>query len=841
MKIVTLIIALVISSLALSQSCAEQVLNENFKEDYSTICNALEDYFKEKHPGLNAQEMSSGLHRDGEFVKYKRWQSFWKARLTPDGKLADISEFHKKNLASNAKDFNLLEDAEWTNLSYTIDLGVQIGLGRTTSLAFHPTDPNTFYVGAAIGGVWKTTDGGSTYEPLGDELPYLAVSSLVLNQDNPEIIYAAISDHVWVGPPSIGVYKSTDGGQTWNSTALEFQFSENIRIYWMTAKPNDQNVILVGTSDGLYKTTDGFSTVEQINSELVSDIKFKPGSSDVLYTVGNNSSFYRSLDGGVTFDESSNTVPGSGRRRLIISDLNPDLVYVSANNTLYKSLDSGTTFDSGTDISSSEVNNGIVLISPADENKLIVGNFNVWASEDDGQSFDMISDWLPGDLPLIHVDQRNAFINPLLNDRVYLCNDGGVYSVDVFTNEFTNLSNGLQITQYYDIAVSQSDPSVVSGGSQDNGNVYSQDEQWFTSANTGDGMTQAIDPTNENLRYWSYQNGSINRTLNGDVQNISNNIPQSETDNAEWQTPFKLDPNNSSSIIVGYQEVFRSTNNGDSWEQISDNLPFVSALDLIAIAPSNSERIYAVENYGTSTGDMFGFGQSSSRMFYKSVTDNEWEQNLIEVTENVEDILVNPSNHEHVIVSVGGYEDGHKVFQSFDSGENWENISGALPNVPASAISIYEAENNVLFVGTDAGVFYSYADNISWNEVGEIPHTFITDIEIQTEEKLLRIGTHGRGIFETSIDVNFTSVETVESKKENCITLFPNPVKESLSISCFPENGQMTIYSLEGKKLGVYYTETIDCKTLSAGTYIANVYNELGELKESIRFVREEK
>ena len=116
-----------------SQSSAEQIFNETFDADYLTVCNALEDYFKLKHPGLNAQELSSGEHRDGEFVKYKRWQSFWKSRLTPEGKLGDISEFNRKKISDTSKDFNLLEDAEWTNLSYTTDLGVQIGLERTTS------------------------------------------------------------------------------------------------------------------------------------------------------------------------------------------------------------------------------------------------------------------------------------------------------------------------------------------------------------------------------------------------------------------------------------------------------------------------------------------------------------------------------------------------------------------------------------------------------------------------------------------------------------------------------------------------------------------------------------
>lgn len=820
-----------------SQNSAEEVLDENFQKPFIEICEAMESYFKGKHPDLSFQEIALGEHRDGEFVKYKRWQHFWKSRLTQDGFLADLT-FDKSKTQSHSKDLNLLSDAEWTNLSYTTDLGVQIGLGRTTSLAFHPTDPNTFYVGAAIGGIWKTTNGGESYVPLGDDLPYMAISSIVLNQENPDIIYIAISDHVWYGPPSIGVYKSEDGGLTWSETALQFEFSENIRVYWMTANPDDPETVFVGTSNGLFKTTDGFQSVEQIADGVVSDVKFKPGSSDVVYYVTQTDSFFKSTDGGETFIETDAAAPGSGRRRLIVTENNPEKVYVSANNMLYKSEDSGETFDGGTNIEESQVGNGIVLISPADENKLIVGNFNVWASEDGGNSFDMISDWLPNnDLPLIHVDQRNAFINPLQDDRVYLCNDGGVYTVDVNSNEFTNLSNGLQITQYYDIAVSQTDAGIVSGGSQDNGNVYSENGQWQYFAATGDGMTQAINPEDQNRRYWSYQNGGLQRWTNGNNTSITNGIPNDELNQTEWQTPFVLDPNNPSTIVAGFKNVFRSSNHGNDWEQISDNLPFLGSVDLLAIAPSNSERIYAVENYGTSTGDMFGFGHSSSRIYFKSIEDNEWDQESISVSENVEDIIVNPNDHEHVIISVGGYTDGHKVFQSFDSGDNWENISGDLPNVPASAITWFEDVDDVLFVGTDAGVYYTYAHAIDWREVGSLPHTFVTDLEIQSAEKLLRVGTHGRGIFETSIDVNFTSVEKPEVLDQDCLELYPNPADDIITINCLPEGGKVLILDANSKALFSSQDPRIDIKELSAGTYFAQVFSKDAKLVKTLRFM----
>lgn len=809
--------------LGFSQRSFQEILSENLTRNFGEIVAQAEQYFQNKYPGKTAFELSQGEHRDGEFVKYMRWRTFWKSRLEKDGTLADLSKYHRLNAGEelNFRSNGPYDDLEWANISYKVDLGVQIGLGRTNSLAFHPTDSNTFYVGAAIGGIWKTTDGGQSYIPLGDDLPYLAVSAILVNSSNPEHIYIAISDRVWYGPSSIGVYKSTDGGNTWQETALSFDFSNNVRIYWMEAQPGNPEVMLVGTSLGLYKTNDAFESINQIAVGSITDVKYKPGNPDTAYYVRTNPNrFYRSVDGGNNFDQIQ-SFGGNGYMRIVTTPLNPEKVYISRNNTLHKSLDSGTSFLTSVSLSSAGVGDGIVMISPMDEAVIYAGFFDMHRSLNDGFFFLQISHWLGNlSLPLIHVDQRNAFVNPLQPELIYLCNDGGVYSLNVTTNEFVNLSNGLQITQFFDIGVAQSNPSVLSGGSQDNGNVFMEGEDWFMAAPTADGMVQAIDFEDEDVRYNAIQNGSIFRFINGNRTNISNNIPGGVSGTGEWVTPYVLVPNVPQNILAAYKRVYRSTNRGNSWTAISPELAPGANLDLIAVAPSNPEKIYVVENFGINTGDLFGFNHNESKLFVKNTENNQWATIELPVTESIEDILIDPENEDHLYITAAGYTNGHKVFESLDGGASWSNISGVLPNVPATAIARFAGEIPILFVGTDAGVYYKEEGMQDWALVGDFPHTYITDIEIQESDQLIRVATHGRGILEGNLNLDVSNNEDIEPQENSdCFDLFPNPVSDEIVITDLPENYIMQLFDATGALLFTTKHTQVDVSAYPPGIY----------------------
>ncbi len=718
---ILIILFCLLSTSLFAQEGLEEVYASS--RNFDKIVKVGEAYFKQKHPTRTFHELSEGDHRDGEFVKFMRWRSFWENSLNPDGTLGDISAHWRSEAEKDETERRAVSpylDATWTNLSYENYIVTQIGLGRTSSMAFHPTDPNTFYVGAVIGGVWKTTDGGQTYTAVGDELPYMAVSSLIVHKTLPFVLYAAISS------PALGVYTSIDGGLTWRPSALSFDMADNEKIYWMEADPNNSNKVYVATSDGLYLTTDRFITVSKINNMSTFDVKINLGNSNIIYQCGTDGEFYRSSNGGSTFNLIQDF--GTSRVYAAVTALDTSKVYARNKTILYKSDDGGLSFSSTDTLPE---NNSVLAFSPSDANTLLVGNFETHRSDNDGATFTQTCDWLgQGGLPLVHVDQRNIFHNPLESDYIYYCNDGGVYRYIISTDSFENLSDGLLITQFYDIAVSQTEMNVIGGGSQDNGNVYRDTAGvWDDYAGTGDGMNQEIDPTDASTRYWAYQNGALRKWVNGSNSNIS---PPGQNGNGAWQTPYRLDPNNPGHIIAAYDTVYESFNKGDSWEPISGTLG--GKANEIAISKSNAERIY------TSRG---------SQLFVKDTASDNWTAKTMPAS--ISDIEVDPLDKDIVYISVPGFTDGSKVYKSVDAGTTWENISGALPNVSTGAIELYENVAGGIFVGTDAGVYYRDDNYLDWHEYGNIPHTRVEDIEIQYAQKLVRIGTYGRGVLEAPI------------------------------------------------------------------------------------------
>ncbi len=724
MKYILSLIAICSLTFLQGQNSIQTILSN--ARNFDQTVEIAESYFQEKHPGLTSKQLCEGTYRDGDFVKFMRWKAYWAEHLNPDGTLGDITAVHRES--SRSQVLGDYDDIEWSNLSYENYMDVQIGMGRTTSLAFHPIDPNIFYVGAAIGGIWKTTDAGQTYIPLGDDLPFLAVSSIIVDQEDPNTIYIALSDHVWYGPPSIGVYKSSDGGETWGPTALSFDFSENIRIYWMAADPSDPDHILVATAAGLYSTNDGFNTYTQLNGFNSSDVRFHPTNPAIAYLGATNGNFYRSSDGGNSFSFVEDM--GSGACSIVFSSADPEKVFVRSGVGLKKSFDAGLSFDAAIEMPE---NNCMVLLSPANDEVIIAGNFEIHKSVNGGADFQVLTHWYGlGGLPTIHVDHRNAFVNPLRDDIVYFCNDGGVNTMDVNSNVFSDLSDGLLITQFYDIAVSQSDENVIGGGSQDNGNVFRDaDQNWDFYAGTGDGMNHDIDPDDEDRRYWSYQLGGLQRYFGG---NSSGMAPPGEDGNGAWETPYKIDPNESSVLVCGYNEVYRSSNYGVSWTSIS---PVLSSNDLqqLAIAPSNSERIYVTQG---------------NKIWVKDTSSDDWTQNNLP-SSNISDLEVDPIDSEKIYVTVTGYSAGLKVYRSLDAGDSWENISGDLPNTSTGAIETYTVHPGGVFVGTDAGVYYRDDIVTDWQLYGTMPNTRVEDIEIQYASQLVRIGTHGRGVLEAAI------------------------------------------------------------------------------------------
>jgi photosystem II stability/assembly factor-like uncharacterized protein len=718
------------------------------QQNYQRIIQDARQYFDQKHPDLSPAQMLAGPHRDGDFVKFKRWEYFWKHQQQKNGQLGDPTPFYRQP-KSTLRSENPFTDITWKNIGLTKNLGGQIGLGRTTSIDFHPSEPNTFYLSTAVGGIWKTQDRGKTYQAIGDQLPTLAVAAVLVDHEKPTTLYAATGDRVWYGYPSIGVYKSEDDGQNWQETALKWPFSNGIKVYAMVANPSNAQEIYLACDRGLFQTTDGFKTVKTINSFRAFDVQFKPGDPSIIYFTADGQ-FWRSTDSGQSF-QSIYTIPDPNNMRITVSPANPNLVYVSNGNTLYQSSNSGQNFLVTQDISSLDNGSlGYAYLSPSQANEVYGGYFSSWKSINGGQDWQQITCFSGGDE--IHVDNHFAAANPLDPGYIYFGNDGGLYRFketdcnncqDCFPH-YEDLSAGLFISQYYDISVSQQNNSLLSGGTQDNGSFFrSTANQWQFYAPTGDGMIGAIDPSNDQFQYWTYQSGTINRYENGQNTCISCNIPNDEHGKGEWVTPFVLDPNNSATIIAGYSRIYRSYDRGDSWQDISGAL-IDGLFDEVAIAPGDSKYVYAIEQ-----SQIFSTANANSGGL------SIWQEYPLPVG-TVSSLEVHPSDPKTIFITMSGYNEGDKVFKSTDRGKTWINLSGSLPNVPAMVIKTLRDPNyeEALFVGTSAGVFYQEKGMEDWLEYGNLPHTLVMDIEFQHLNQSIRIGTYGRAIFEAPLPLS---------------------------------------------------------------------------------------
>ncbi|TCP28123.1 putative secreted protein (Por secretion system target) [Tenacibaculum skagerrakense] len=795
----------------------KEILSNPYKKEgkkvfFKDIVAEADLFFKRKHSNRSKRELAEGEFRDGDFVKYQRWKHFWKYRLKDDGSLGDISYKESDNQFSRrASCDDSAFNVAWKETNYNGNFGYQIDMGRVSSIGFHPKDPNTFYVGAAFGGLWKTSDGGNSYQNINDNLPHAAVSDIIVNSENPNRIFISLSDIVWYGPPSIGVFQSLDGGQKFLPTSLSFSLSEGVRIYEMEVNPNNPAEFLVATSVGLFRTTDYFDTITKVIDADVRAVKYSLNSNNV-YVGGFNGQYYLSTDSGQSFNFHQDF--GNGQVRITVSSVpNSGYVAITNSNRLNISSNHGMSFTSKTLPES----NCVVSFANNSDSNIVVGNFDCYASSDYGHTFYPTSDWLGhSGLPIVHVDQRNIYTNPLQSDYVYYCNDGGVFRYSLSDKRFANLSSDLFITQYYDIAVSQSDPNVLGAGSQDNGSMTrNSNGRWQSYAPTGDGMGQEIDPNNPNRRYFSYQYGGLRRWDSGIVTNIA---PEGEDGKGDWETPFKLDPNNSDRIIIGYQNVYASDDNGDNWYIIGNSVSPHGDLNQIAIAKTNSNKIYATKNH----------------FFYKkNESNNTWIEYTTPSHQSITDLEVHPTNSNIVYISYAGYSENKKVYKSIDGGLTWENISYNLPNLPVFSIEVYDTIPGLVFLGTCNGVYYLEPDGTEWKKMGCLPNTAVNDIEIQylNGDKIF-IGTHGRGIFEASLAPLNTSLST-DKEELSQFTIYPNPTQGVLNFDTAIDIDRVVVYDLHGRKL-IYKLskqenqeiKNIDISGFSSGIYLVELRKE---------------
>ncbi len=737
---------------------------------------------------FNAYWKGKKIEKGKGYKQFKRWEWFWEQRVSPQGEFPEQG-MEMREWELYQKEHNIAQQrteattADWSFMGLTSSAGGYEGIGRINCVAFHPTVANTFYVGSPGGGVWKTTDGGSTWACLTDNLPVLGVTNIAIDPTNANTIYIATGDGYGnFDTKSVGILKSTDGGATWNTTGLSWTQTQQRVIGSMAIHPTNPQILLAATSVGIYKTTNGGSTWSQITTFHTQDIKFKPGDPTTVYATsygGTSANVYRSTDTGSTFTKVTSYTTFN-RINLAVSPANTALVVALCSKAsdqgfggLYTSTNSGASFAvkynastknllgwsaTGNDAGGQGWYDLSVVVSPTNASLIFVGGVNTWKSTDGGTTFNLNTAWTsgstynPNNVAVVHADKHYHAYNAL-NGYLYECNDGGIYRTTNSGTSWTDLSNGLGITQFYRLSNAQTDGNQILGGAQDNGTKKRGTTGAWTMATGGDGMEAIIDYSNSSYMYASYAQGVIYRSTNGfttsSYTEISANIPGTPT--GAWVTPYVMSGTNSSTLYAGYRDVYKTTNRGTSWTKISTSLS-TSDLISLAVAPNNDNTIYAASyskiyrttNGGTNWTDISaGLPFSSANMTY---------------------ITVHPTNSQTLYVTFSGYSSGNKVFKSTNGGTSWTNISGTLPNLPANCVTIDKNGNEALYVGCDVGVFYRDATMTDWVVYNQgLPNVIINELEIQYSTGKLRAATYGRGVWQSSLYSGSAAVPTITS------------------------------------------------------------------------------
>lgn len=825
-KLCFILLVAISASSAFAQKSIKEIVRSS--KNLESIQKQAKAYFEAKH----CDDLSC-IGYDSEYHKYRRWEWFWKSRLDKDG--------NKPNLVQAAKNINkwnlqksngLFEDPfyDWKNITQTSSLSGYVGMGRAAAMGFHPTDENTFYIGAPNGGIWKTTDGGINYTELGDDLPFVSVGNILVNHENPSELYISVGDHLGLWSYGIGVYKSIDGGLTWNPTNFAHNLEDNIAIIDMAMSPADPNIILVATADGLFHSKDGLETSRNARSGEISSVEFDKQDPTVAFCTvrkDRNSTFYRSTTSGSTWVRSRD-INGSRdwtEYQLAQSPSDPNIVYIVGNDlTCFQSTDNGINFTQQANIPQY----GPVVVSGTNPQTLYTGFTEVYESNNGGNYWSQKTLWHAGSrFPTVHADQRRIYNNPHDNTKIYFCNDGGVYVFTPLANNWKDISDGLIIMQYYAIANAQTHDNILIGGTQDNGGRYRAANGNWRATNGGDGMEVAINPTNHNTIYTTYINGYLYRSYDAWTNDvgycISCNIPGKENEGGgRWVTPYVLDPNDPKTIVAGYERVWKSTNEGHNWQAISGELRNGDDMDAIAVAPSDSDYIYTSSLkffYGTSNGGL------------------DWHESKMTPTGTITSIAVHPQNESQVWISFSSYSDGDKCFYSTDGGLTWENQSYNLPNVPCNNVAyVTTVEGDVLMMGTDIGLFVKPIDSDVWSRYGtNLPNTIVTDIEVQYSSDKVRIATYGRGVWEAPLGSLTSSTNNIHEANS---FIFPNPVAQKLNIRTSLSFEHLEVFDLSGKRVISSSTENdVDVSSLKSGIYFLKLTGD----KESItkKFVKE--
>ncbi len=720
--------------------------------------------------------------------------------------------------------------------------------GRVKAVAVHPTDPLTVYIGAANGGLWKTTDGGENWQDIGHDLGSLSYGAIAIDPNNPEIIYAGSGEACLLGDwtifPGNGLYKSTDGGHTWSVITNGFGPVTNFGD--LLVSPYNSNIVIAAlggtaiisgntpSNEGIWKSLDGGITWNRtLEVPDASDIAFHPADPDKVYAAAGGaidtlSGFYISSDQGDTWIQSNCglMLQANWRRmQFDISQSNPDIFYavIYEINTDYsqcitrafKSVNGGINWSpisAGTNLGgydgSSWYDQGwydlCIAVDPEDPNHVLIGNVELHRTVN-GNLFNWVRPFGNNCMgSLVHVDYHKLVYAPSDPDCLYIGCDGGIYKSTDKGYTASSKNRGLETLQFYRIASHPDSSAIIMGGMQDNGSAITHNAgaDWDF-AHGADGMECFFDYINPRIIYSAYQFGNLLKSNDGGTS-----FSLIRPFFGAWITPVFMHPTDNNIIYGANKNLYKSTNGGVTFPLQSLN---ISPVNIATMAQSKVNPSHMI--FGTGK-DIFIY---DTAFLVKISTDEgvNWTDvtaNIPGETRYISRVVTDPLDANTMYVVRTGFSPGNKIWKTTDLGLTWANISGDLPNLPCSDLFIDPENDSCLYVANDIGVYYSADKGNTWTFASEgmpfVPAMDFDYVKIDTV-RYLRVGTHGRSIYETKLSSSLGIPEAGSVQATAAFGLvhtYPNPNNSTTTIEyelLSPAWVKLTIYNHFGQQLEV--------------------------------------
>tara|TARA_B100001769_G_scaffold261314_1_gene242622 strand:- start:148 stop:2748 length:2601 start_codon:yes stop_codon:yes gene_type:complete len=728
-----------------------------------------------------------------------------------------VNSFHEHIKLKNQSNIHL----DW------ISLGPVLNSARVESIQVDEKNPGTMYVAFGSGNLWKTINNGITWKPIFENQPSLGIGDIALAPSNSDIIYVGTGESLKKARnftmPGTGMYRSTNGGDTWEHIGLE----DSWHIGEISVHPTNPDIVLVSVlghfwsknvNRGIYKTEDGGKSWKHVlyidENTGSNDIVISNSNPEVIYASmwennpgisGLNSGIYKSSDGGDNWEKLINGLPYGkkmGRIGLAVSYSNPNKVYALIDNLsknrseaaeVYKTIDGGKLWKR-THEDELMIFPGIgwyfadIYVNPKDDEEIYSLGVRIAKSMDGGKTFNNLYGTVkrinPSDAKFLHLDHCELWINPKNPKHIALGNDGGLF-VSYDKGESWMHYNNIPAGEFYDITISNEEPYLIYGGTQDDATVYGPAKEWnnkysdkwkylwIDAWDGGDGCVTEVDPIDPSIVYFSMQNGAIRRKNMKTGKSVSIKPKLSKENinalNYNFITPYFISPHDNKTLYHGGNFVMKTIDQGNSWSSISPDLTKSKILE------KNSFSAGAIAESSLQKGLLY-YGSDKGSFWVSKDDGKNWSENSKNIKDNyIRSIYPSKFSKSRVYMAMSGinYDDlGNYIYISENYGKDWKSIKSNLPNEPANIIIEDLKFENILYAGLYRGVYISFDKGNSWSILGKnLPIVSISDLIIDEKSGDLIAATHGRGIYKLNLNPIHYSIKKGVSVEKNI--LFP--------------------------------------------------------------------